>query len=145
VLCPDAAAAGWHTVLATEFTAGLHSFDVLLGPGAVVHRVRLERKKDANLDYLATTKRLGLDLGEDGALTRDQAGEAWRWVAAHRIPKEQQCGEVVIPQTLIASNANDAGAAALPPSFVVPPQVPPAPPPPYPNPVPPLSPIDLVP
>jgi hypothetical protein len=145
VLCPDAAPAAWHTVLASEFTAGLHSFDVLLGPGAVVHRVRLERKKDANADYLATTKRLGLDLGEDGPLSRDQAGEAWRWVAAHRTPKEQQCGEVVIPQTLVASNANDAGAGGLPPPLVVNPQVPPVPPAPYPNAVPPLSPIDLVP
>lgn len=144
VLCPDAAAAGWHTVMASEFTAGLHSFDVLLGPGAVVQRVRLERKKDEAADYLATTRRLGLDLGDDAPMTRDQAGEAWRWVAAHRIPKEQQCGEVVIPQTLIASNA-DAGAGALPPPFVANPQVPDVPPPPYPNPVPPLSPIDLEP
>jgi hypothetical protein len=122
VLCPDEAAARWHTVLSADFTAGLHSFDVLLAPGAVIDRVRFERKKDGRADYLATANRLGLDLGADDApLTRGQAGEAWRWVAAHRTPKEAQCGEVVIPETLVARSTEvgpgGAFAALPPPSF----------------------------
>jgi hypothetical protein len=131
VLCPaEGTVPEWHTVMAGEFTAGLHSFEVVLAPGSVVERVRLEQKKEKVADYLATVKRLGLDLGgDDGPLTREKAGEARSWVAAKRTPAEDQCGEVVIAETLVASSSS-AGPAPVFPG--VPPTIP--------NPVPPIGP-----
>src|SRR5262249_58598586 len=63
VLCPSSDdAARWRAVLSGVFAAGPHSFTVTLGPDSVILRARLERKKDAIEDYLATVRRLGLGL-----------------------------------------------------------------------------------
>jgi hypothetical protein len=126
VLCPEAdTASRWHPVLSAEFAAGEHAIDVLMGPGALIERLRLERKKDGPADYRATLKRLGLDLGESAPLGRDMAGEAWRWVAGKKAPREEQCGEVVIPEVPVQSaGPTEAFAAPVPPGPV------PIPPPP---------------
>jgi hypothetical protein len=141
VLCPDVAGpAQWHMVLSGEFSAGPHTFDVTLGAGGLVERVRLELKKDAAADYVATVRRLGLEVGPDGPVTRERADEAWRFVRARRAQSpDEVCGEVVLPETLVASGGPGAGAAGP----VAPPPPPPQPPvgPPDIPPIPPASPI----
>jgi hypothetical protein len=143
VLCPDVESVpAWHTVLSGEFSSGLHTFTVVLGAGAAVERLRLERKKDSPADYVATLRRMGLELGPDGPVARARADEAWQFVRGHRASGvEQSCGEVVLSDTRVAS----AGPAAGPPpgGGVTPPGVPPVNPPigpPVLPPVPPASP-----
>ena len=66
VICPEPATADgprWRQVFAGEFAAGRHFLTVNLGQGAAVQRIRVERKKDKAADYVATVRRLGLDLG----------------------------------------------------------------------------------
>jgi hypothetical protein len=143
VLCPEVeSVARWHTILSGEFSAGMHSFSAVLGPGAVVERLKLERKKDRAADYVGTLRRLGLELGPDGPVARERADEAWQFVRGRRASGvEQSCGEVVLKDTQVAS----AGPASGPvPGVVLPPGVPnPDPPigPPVLPPVPPASPI----
>jgi hypothetical protein len=128
VLCPDVdSVAGWHTVLSGEFSSGLHTFSVVLGAGAAVERVRLERKKDSASDYVATLRRLGLELGPDGPVARERADEAWRFVRSrHGAGVDQGCGEVVLSDTQIASAGPAPGAV---PGITVPTVVPPGEPP----------------
>ncbi|HEY6554531.1 MAG TPA: hypothetical protein VI669_14335, partial [Vicinamibacteria bacterium] len=55
VLCPEVeSVARWHTILSGEFSTGMHTFSTVLGPGAVVERLKLERKKDSPADYVGT-------------------------------------------------------------------------------------------
>lgn len=98
VLCPSEGA-GWRVVMSQSFAAGRHTFTVALADGAVVERVRLERKKERVTDYLATLRRLGFDPGPEGPVTRDKA------VAAMRFTQDQRrtlvvrlCGDVVLPE-----------------------------------------------
>jgi hypothetical protein len=143
VLCPDAeSVAAWHTILSGEFSSGLHTFTVVLGAGSAVERLKLERKKDSAADYVATLRRLGLELGPDGPVARERADDAWKFVRTRRASGvEQSCGEVVLSDTQVAS----AGpAAGLPGGVVAPPGIPPVNPPigpPVLPPVPPASPI----
>jgi hypothetical protein len=127
VLCPDPTSpAKWHNVLSGEFSAGLHTFAVVLGPGAVVERLRLEQKKDTAADYVATVRRLGLETGPEGPVSRERADEAWRFVRDRRAASpEQLCGEVVIPDQQVASAGPAAGTGVV----VIPPPVPPVDPP----------------
>jgi hypothetical protein len=116
VMCPDGASiAKWHTILSGEFSSGLHTFNVVLGAGSAVERLRLERKKDKAADYVATLRRLGLDLGPDGPVARERADEAWRFVHGHRqAGVEQSCGEVVLADTQVANAGAGVGAGAPP-------------------------------
>lgn len=144
VLCPDTeAVAKWHTILSGEFSSGLHTFSVVLGAGSAVDRLRLERKKDSAADYVATLRRLGLELGPDGPVARERADEAWRFVRGrHASGLDQSCGEVVLTDTQVASAgpaAGEGGGGIVVPQ-VVPPVEPPIGPPVLP-PVPPASPI----
>jgi hypothetical protein len=81
--------------MTAEFTSGRHYFTVNLAAGAVVERLRLERKKDSPADYLATIRRIGFDPGPDGPITRDKAVDAMRFIEGRR--KEVlagPCGDV---------------------------------------------------
>src|SRR5918995_3267623 len=71
---------GWRVVMSQPFSAGRHTFTVALAAGAVIERVRLERKKERSTDYLATLRRLGFDPGPDGPVSRDKALEAMRFI-----------------------------------------------------------------
>jgi hypothetical protein len=104
VLCPSRdAGVRWRTVLSGVFTAGPHSFSVTLGPDTVIQRMRLERKKDSAEDYLGTVRRLGLDLGPDGPVTRAKADEARNFIEGRsRLLALETCGDLVRPGTLIA-------------------------------------------
>ncbi len=137
VLCPTQdEAPRWRVVLSGDFAAGPHSFTVTLGPGSTVGRLRLERKKNAPGDYVATVRRLGLDLGVAGPVTREKAVEARRFIARQRaLAPLGTCGDVILPGTLVASLQmpveGSAGTPALPPGsgqgnplnpLVIPPQ-----------------------
>ena len=49
-----------------------------------MQRIRVERKKNAAADYLAAARRLGLDLGAEGPITREKAVEAMRFIQGRR-------------------------------------------------------------
>jgi hypothetical protein len=83
IVCPGEGAR-WRTVMNQSFSAGRHTLLLTLGDGATVERVRLERKKDAPADYVATIKRLGLDPGPEGPVSRDKALDAMRFVQEQR-------------------------------------------------------------
>ena len=140
VLCPvQDEVARWRVVLSGEFAAGPHSFTVTLGPGSTVGRLRLERKKDALEHYVATVRRLGLDLGSAGPITRGRAIEARRFIQGrHSLASLQGCGDVILPGTLVASAGPGGpgtgaggltptvpGAPVQPPGSIEPPLVPP--------------------
>ncbi|HVR71135.1 MAG TPA: hypothetical protein VMT87_09860 [Vicinamibacteria bacterium] len=112
ILCPQVAApAGpaWRPVTTAAFTAGRHSFMVTLPPGAALGRVRLERKKDAAADHVATLRRLGLDPGPPGPVARDRAAAAMEFLRDRRRPLEQTaCGDLPPPQALEAGLAEPA-------------------------------------
>src|SRR5262245_55104014 len=105
VLCPSPeATTRWRVVLSGVFAAGPHSFSVTLGPDTVIQRLRLERKKDGVEDYTATLKRLGLDLGPAGPVTRAKADEARRFIERRRsLQGLEACGDIVRPSTLVAA------------------------------------------
>lgn len=114
VLCPSPDdTARWRQVLSGVFAAGPHSFTVNLGPDSAILRARLERKKDTIEDYTATVRRLGLELGPGGPVTREKADEARRFITRRRtLVPLQVCGDIVRPATLTAalSGAGEAGA-----------------------------------
>ena len=147
VLCPaQDEAPRWRVVLSGDFAAGPHSFTVTLGSGSTVGRLRLERKKDAPADYVATVRRLGLDLGPPdplvagrpaGPVTREKAVEARKFIERRRaLAPLESCGDVILPGTLVASVQGvtldgSTGVPALPPGtgqgnplnpLVIPPQ-----------------------
>jgi hypothetical protein len=105
VLCPSVnAGLRWRVVLSAVFAAGPHSFSVTLGPDTVIQRLRLERKKDTVEDYAGTVRRLGLELGPSGPVTRAKADEARRFIERRRglLPLEA-CGDIVRPGALLAA------------------------------------------
>jgi hypothetical protein len=116
VLCPSPdAATRWRVVLSGVFAAGPHSFSVTLGPDTVIHRLRLERKKDGVEDYAATLRRLGLDLGPAGPVTREKADEARRFIERRRsLAALEACGDIVRPSTLVAATPPGAPTAQGP-------------------------------
>ena len=116
VLCPSPdAATRWRVVLSGVFAAGDHSFSVTLGPDTVIHRLRLERKKDGIEDYTATLKRLGLDLGPAGPVTRAKADEARQFIERRRsLAGIEACGDILRPTTLVASTPAGAPGAQGP-------------------------------
>ncbi len=106
ILCPSEGTR-WRMVMSQPFAAGPHSFAVTLADGAVLERVRLERKKERAADYLATLRQLGFDPGPDGPVSRDKAVAAMQFVQdQRRTLLARFCGDVTLPE---------AGPPALPP------------------------------
>ncbi len=101
-------------MLSGRFQKGPHVFDVVVGPGGVVERIRIEPKKDSPADYVATVARLGLELGPDGPVTRERADEARGFLDRRRLELEREalCGDILQPGTLVAELAagGDGGA-----------------------------------
>lgn len=122
ILCPSQTS-GWHAVMSQSFGAGRHTFTVALAEGAVVERVRIERKKDGAAAYLATIRRLGFDPGPDGPVSWEKAAEAARFIERRRSGLAASCGDVMLPETRVAPVI--AQAAPPPSQTVTPPQVPP--------------------
>lgn len=138
ILCPSEGA-GWRVVMSQSFAAGRHTFTVALADGAVVERVRLERKKERAADYLGTLRRLGFDPGPSGPVSWDKAMAAMRFIQDRRRDLlAGMCGDVVLPDrggsTLIAEAGAPVAArpaATRPPppmgSVLLPPQLPASP------------------
>jgi hypothetical protein len=141
ILCPSEGP-GWRVVMSQPFGAGRHTFAVALADGAVVERVRLERKKERVTDYVATLRRLGFDPGPDGPVSWDKAMAAMRFIQDQRRARlAHLCGDVVLPEpggsiaqvaqaAAPASATSAAGANPPPPSIgsvILPPQPPASP------------------
>ena len=110
VVCADqevqADVAEWRPVLTAEFAAGRHVFSVLLAPGAVIQRVRVEMKKETPADYVSTLRRIGFDVGPPGPMPRDRAVDAMRFLEKRVTPmKEARCGDVVLPTEVPSQRA----------------------------------------
>jgi hypothetical protein len=120
VICPSTKGAAWRAVMTQSFSAGRHSVAVTLLDGAAVERLRLERKKDKAADYAGTLRRLGYDPGSEGAVTREKAVEAMRFVEKRRAEMVTAfCGDVRLPAVralppdqLVATTGAGAGADA---------------------------------
>ena len=103
---PGADVAQWRPVLTAQFAPGRHSFSVLLAPGAVIQRVRAERKKDSPADYVATLRRLGFDVGPPGPMPRNRAVDAMRFLEKKAAPmKEALCGDLILPTIVPVTRA----------------------------------------
>jgi hypothetical protein len=83
IVCP-AAGTAWRPILSQEFQAGRHTLVLTLGDGASLEQMRLELKKSAPADYVATLKRLGFDPGPAGPVSRARALEAMGFVREQR-------------------------------------------------------------
>jgi hypothetical protein len=101
VWCPPSdvaaarAAAGWHGLMTSSFGAGRHFFNVTLGEGASVRRLRAERKKNSPADYVATLQRLGFDVGT-GPVSRSRAVDAMHFIERRRMQMTGACGDVLL-------------------------------------------------
>jgi hypothetical protein len=90
-------APAWHPLMTAMFGAGRHFFNVTLGPGASVERLRAERKKDSPADYVATLRRLGFDVGPAGPIGRARAVDAMHFIEQRRTEMVGACGDVAAP------------------------------------------------
>jgi hypothetical protein len=108
VLCPEPEAAGaarWRPVMTGRFTSGPHAFGVSLASGAVIERVRVERRKETAEDYVATLRRLGLDPGPEGPVSRDVAVDAMNLIQGRRrlsLESGPFCGDIEVPGVVVA-------------------------------------------
>ena len=90
--------AQWRTLMTAPFTAGRHVFTVTLLDGAGVQSLRAERKKATGPDYVSAVRRLGLDVGEAGPVSRARAEEAMAFVRQRAVPLlAGQCGDIALP------------------------------------------------
>ena len=133
VLCPSAKGAAWRPIMTQSFSAGRHTFAVTLLEGAAVERLRIERKKDKAGDYVGTLRRIGFDPGPEGAITREKALEAMRFVEKRRREMATTvCGDIRLPSSALppaqlasaaaagAATAVSGGGAVNPPIPVLP-------------------------
>ncbi len=98
ILCPSPQEERpeWWVVNTALLTAGRHALAVNLGAGSSIERIRLERKKDADADYVATLRRLGFDVGPEGRVSRPKAIAAMEWISGRRRQSARvSCGDVV--------------------------------------------------
>ncbi len=113
VVCPSTKGAAWRPIMTQSFSAGRHTFAVTLLDGAGVERLRLERKKDKEADYLGALRRLGFDPGPEGGITREKALEAMRFVEKRRQEMATTfCGDVRLPPSSPALPPAQLAAAA---------------------------------
>ncbi len=116
--------AEWHVLGTLDLAAGRHLFAVALGPGATLERLRLERRKQAGEDYVATLRRLGMDPGPDGPITRAKAEEAIDWLRRRKLERPTpDCGDYDLPPEGVTYADTGSGPPGPPPG------VPPGPPP----------------
>jgi hypothetical protein len=116
VVCPEpevAGAARWRPVMTGRFTAGTHAFTVNLAYEAVIERVRLERRKDTGEDYVATLRRLGLDPGPEGPVSRSTAVDAMEFIHGKRklqISSSPFCGDIEMKADIVVAGAGTPGS-----------------------------------
>ena len=100
-----------------EFAAGRHFVTVSMGQGAAMQRIRVERKKDAAADYIATVRRLGLDLGASGPITREKAVEAMRFLKARRGLDPLSLCQDILERSAPRGRHGGAGQPVTPPGL----------------------------
>jgi len=84
-----------------------------MAEGALVERVRFERKKERAADYLATLRRLGFDPGPDGPVTWERAEAATRFMEERRrAVLTGACGDVTLPPPAAPAPLFQAAAPA---------------------------------
>jgi hypothetical protein len=113
----------WRPILTQRLAPGRHVLALTLGTGATLQHVRIERKKDAPADYVATLVRLGFAPGPPGPVTRAKALDAAAFVRERRRALlASLCGDTVVvaeaPPVLAArapSEAPDRGSPQQPP------------------------------
>ena len=106
-----------------------------------MQRIRVERKKDAVAEYVATVRRLGLDLGPDGPITREKAIEAMRFIKAQRgLDALTFCRDVLDREPTLVASAGTASQPGVPPGTGPTPGTPTGPSGPQPPEIPPLNP-----
>jgi hypothetical protein len=144
VVCPSPTG-GWRPILSQSLAAGRHTLVLTLGEGASFDRLRLERKKGAPADYVATLKRLGFDPGPPGEITRSRALDAMRFVRdQRRMRAASLCGDRLqieeslptLPAQVAEGGTTGEGngpgrpgpGGGVEPPVVQPPQQPPLPP-----------------
>jgi hypothetical protein len=122
VLCAEpspSAGPGWRQVFSGEFSGGRHFLTVNLGQGAAVQRLRVERKKDAVADYIAAVRRLGLDLGAEGPISREKAVAAMRFIKSRRgLEALNLCRDVLdreVPTLVATSGVGQPTTPPVPP------------------------------
>jgi hypothetical protein len=122
LICPNLdPTARWRDVLTGIFPKGQHYFSATLGPDTVIERIRFEQKKNAPPDYLATVERLGLELGAAGPITRAKADEAREFLERRRAARERElCGDILRPGTLVAEVTAAGGPTGSAPGGGVP-------------------------
>lgn len=106
----------WHPLMTAMFGAGRHSFNVTMGPGASVQRLRAELKKGSPADYVATLRRLGFDVGPGGPISRARAVDAMHFIQQRRMEMVGACGDIVAPvvERALAEAAPVAGPGTGP-------------------------------
>jgi hypothetical protein len=131
----------WRPILTQPLSPGRHVLSLTLGVGATLHHLRIERKKDAATDYVATLVRLGFAPGARGPVTRAKALDATTFVRdRRRALLAAMCGDPVVieeaPPVLTArapeessEQTNPQPPAVVPVKPVEPPIVPPLLPP----------------
>jgi hypothetical protein len=87
----------WRPILTQRLAPGRHVLALTLGTGATLQHVRIERKKDAPADYVATLLRLGFVAGPPGPVTRAKALDAATFVRdRRRALLAAKCGDPVM-------------------------------------------------
>ena len=116
VVCPSEGT-GWRPIMSQTLAAGRHTLVLSLADGASFERLRLERKKSAASDYVATMRRLGFDPGPQGPVARGRALDAMRFVRdQRRTLMSSLCGDrVLIEDSIAGLPAQIAGTAAVVP------------------------------
>jgi hypothetical protein len=117
VVCPSDSSTGWRPIMSQTLAAGRHTLVLSLANGASFERLKLEKKKSAASDYVATMRRLGFDPGPQGPVTRGRAIDAMRFVRdQRRTLLSSLCGDrVLIDDALKGLTTQVAGGAAVVP------------------------------
>jgi hypothetical protein len=115
VVCPSEGT-GWRPIMSQTLAAGRHTLVLTLADGASLERLRLERRKNAASDYVATMRRLGFDPGPQGPVARSRALDAMRFVREQRRTLlSALCGDrVFVDDSMTGLPAQVAGSTAAP-------------------------------
>jgi hypothetical protein len=115
VVCPSDST-GWRPIMSQTLAAGRHTLVLTLADGASLERLKLEGKKSAASDYVATMRRLGFDPGPQGPVARSRALDAMRFVRDQRRTRMASlCGDrVFIDDSIAGLPAQIAGGAVVP-------------------------------
>ncbi len=114
IVCPSEVT-GWRPIMSQNLAAGRHTLVITLADGASLEQVRLEKKKSAASDYVATMRRLGFDPGPQGPVARGRALDAMRFVRdQRRTLMSALCGDrVLIDETPAGLPAQIAGGTGV--------------------------------